>query len=311
MNNIILDIRNVSKKIGHQTIVKDLNLQVKRGEVFGFLGPNGAGKTTTIKMIVGLNNMTEGDIFINDYSIKDEFISAISEVGAIIENPDLYQNLTGLENLKQFSRMYGNIKSEIIDEVIQMLHLEKYINQNVKTYSLGMKQRLGIAQALLHKPKLIILDEPTNGLDPQGIHELRNIIKNLSKEKEITIFISSHNLTEIEHICDRYALIKNGVLIGVEQISNDENKKATFVFELEKNDILKARSIISKNFDQMNPKIAFHNNKMFVEVSDRKEIAFLNKQLILSDINIISIYENHITLEEKFLDKIDGANERC
>lgn len=311
MNNIILDIRNVSKKIGHQTIVKDLNLQVKRGEVFGFLGPNGAGKTTTIKMIVGLNNMTEGDIFINDYSIKNEFISAISEVGAIIENPDLYQNLTGLENLKQFSRMYGNIKSEIIDEVIQILHLEKYINQNVKTYSLGMKQRLGIAQALLHKPKLIILDEPTNGLDPQGIHELRNIIKNLSKEKEITIFISSHNLTEIEHICDRYALIKNGVLIGVEQISNDENKKATFVFELEKNDILKARSIISKNFDQMNPKIAFHNNKMFVEVSDRKEIAFLNKQLILSDINIISIYENHITLEEKFLDKIDGANERC
>ncbi|MGV3293958.1 ABC transporter ATP-binding protein [Streptococcus pluranimalium] len=311
MNNIILDIRNVSKKIGHQTIVKDLNLQVKRGEVFGFLGPNGAGKTTTIKMIVGLNNMTEGDIFINDYSIKNEFISAISEVGAIIENPDLYKNLTGLENLKQFSRMYGNIKSEIIDEVIQILHLEKYINQNVKTYSLGMKQRLGIAQALLHKPKLIILDEPTNGLDPQGIHELRNIIKNLSKEKEITIFISSHNLTEIEHICDRYALIKNGVLIGVEQISNDENKKATFVFELEKNDILKARSIISKNFDQMNPKIAFHNNKMFVEVSDRKEIAFINKQLILSDINIISIYENHITLEEKFLDKIDGANERC
>lgn len=311
MNNIILDIRNVSKKIGHQTIIKDLNLQVKRGEVFGFLGPNGAGKTTTIKMIVGLNNMTEGDIFINDYSIKNEFISAISEVGAIIENPDLYKNLTGLENLKQFSRMYGNIKSEIIDEVIHILHLEKYINQNVKTYSLGMKQRLGIAQALLHKPKLIILDEPTNGLDPQGIHELRNIIKNLSKEKEITIFISSHNLTEIEHICDRYALIKNGVLIGVEQISNDENKKATFVFELEKNDILKARSIISKNFDQMNPKIAFHNNKMFVEVSDRKEIAFLNKQLILSDINIISIYENHITLEEKFLDKIDGANERC
>ena len=311
MNNIILDIRNVSKKIGHQTIIKDLNLQVKRGEVFGFLGPNGAGKTTTIKMIVGLNNMTEGDIFINNYSIKNEFISAISEVGAIIENPDLYKNLTGLENLKQFSRMYGNIKSEIIDEVIHILHLEKYINQNVKTYSLGMKQRLGIAQALLHKPKLIILDEPTNGLDPQGIHELRNIIKNLSKEKEITIFISSHNLTEIEHICDRYALIKNGVLIGVEQISNDENKKATFVFELEKNDILKARSIISKNFDQMNPKIAFHNNKMFVEVSDRKEIAFLNKQLILSDINIISIYENHITLEEKFLDKIDGANERC
>lgn len=155
-----------------------MNSQVKRGEVFGFLGPNGAGKTTTIKMIVGLNNMTEGGIFINVYSIKNEFISAISEVGAIIENPDLYKNLTGLENLKQFSRMYGNIKSEIIDEVIQILHLEKYINQNVKTYSLGMKQRLGIAQALLHKPKLIILDEPTNGLDPQGIHELRNIIKN-------------------------------------------------------------------------------------------------------------------------------------
>lgn len=178
MNNIILDIRNVSKKIGHQTIVKDLNLQVKRGEVFGFLGPNGTGKTNTIKMIVGLNNMTEGDIFINVYSIKNEFISAISEVGAIIENPDLYKNLTGLENLKQFSRMYGNIKSEIIDEVIHILHLEKYINQNVKTYSLGMKQRLGIGQSLLHKAKLIILDEPTNSLDPQGIHELRNIIKN-------------------------------------------------------------------------------------------------------------------------------------
>lgn len=167
----ILSVRDVKKVIGKKTIVENISFDVKQGEVFGFLGPNGAGKTTTIRMLVGLIKETEGTISIGGYSIKENFREAMRQIGSIVENPELYTYLTGWENLKQFARMLGGISDERIIEIAHMVHLDERIHDKVKTYSLGMKQRLGIAQALLGNPKLLILDEPTNGLDPAGIRE--------------------------------------------------------------------------------------------------------------------------------------------
>ncbi len=171
----ILSVRDVKKVIGKKTLVENISFDVKQGEVFGFLGPNGAGKTTTIRMLVGLIKATEGTISIGGYSIKENFREAMRQIGSIVENPELYTYLTGWENLKQFARMLGDISDERIIEIAEMVHLDERIHDKVKTYSLGMKQRLGIAQALLGNPKLLILDEPTNGLDPAGIRELRNL----------------------------------------------------------------------------------------------------------------------------------------
>lgn len=199
----ILSVRDVKKVIGKKTIVENISFDVKQGEVFGFLGPNGAGKTTTIRMLVGLIKETEGTISIGGYSIKENFREAMRQIGSIVENPELYTYLTGWENLKQFARMLGGISDERIIEIAHMVHLDERIHDKVKTYSLGMKQRLGIAQALLGNPKLLILDEPTNGLDPAGIRELREFIHKLVKEENMSVFISSHLLSEVQMICDR------------------------------------------------------------------------------------------------------------
>ena len=171
----VVEIQNVSKVIKGKTIIDSLSFEVNRGEVFGFLGPNGAGKTTTIRMIVGLIGMTSGDIKISGYSVKNDFEKAVRHVGAIVENPEMYKFLSGYENLVHFARMSKGIKKEKIDEAVQLVGLTDRIHDKVKTYSLGMRQRLGLAQSLLHDPKVLILDEPTNGLDPAGIREIEII----------------------------------------------------------------------------------------------------------------------------------------
>lgn len=214
----ILSVRDVKKVIGKKTIVENISFDVKQGEVFGFLGPNGAGKTTTIRMLVGLIKETEGTISIGGYSIKENFREAMRQIGSIVENPELYTYLTGWENLKQFARMLGGISDERIIEIAHMVHLDERIHDKVKTYSLGMKQRLGIAQALLGNPKLLILDEPTNGLDPAGIRELREFIHKLVKEENMSVFISSHLLSEVQMICDRVAIIHKGKMITVAKV---------------------------------------------------------------------------------------------
>lgn len=162
----IVQIKNLSKKIGKKNIINQLSFEVPRGEVFGFLGPNGAGKTTTIRMMVGLMSITEGVVLINGKSIATNFEEAIAHVGAIIENPEMYKYLTGYQNLVHFARMSQRVTRSRIDEVVKLVALENRIHPKVKTYSLGMRQRLGVTQAILHKPSLLILDEPTNGLDP-------------------------------------------------------------------------------------------------------------------------------------------------
>ncbi|MCY9692823.1 ABC transporter ATP-binding protein [Paenibacillus alginolyticus] len=214
----IVKIDQITKRIGSKTIIDKLSFEVPRGEVFGFLGPNGAGKTTTIRMMVGLMSITEGDIRIGDYSIRTHFEQAIRHVGAIVENPEMYKFLSGYHNLVHYARMFPGIEEDRIQEVIDLVGMENRIHDKVKTYSLGMRQRLGIAQALLHKPSVLILDEPTNGLDPAGIRELRDHLRKLTREDGISVIVSSHLLSEMELMCDRVAIIQNGKLVDVRLI---------------------------------------------------------------------------------------------
>ncbi|TXK89538.1 ABC transporter ATP-binding protein, partial [Parageobacillus sp. SY1] len=216
--NPLLQLKNVRKDIGKKTIIHDLSLEVFPGEVFGFLGPNGAGKTTTIRMIVGLMGITSGEVLINGISIQKDFEKAIQHVGAIVENPEMYKFLTGYQNLLHYARMAKGVTKERIDEVVKLVGLEKRIHDKVKTYSLGMRQRLGLAQALLHRPSLLILDEPTNGLDPAGIREIRDYLRKLAKEEGLGIIVSSHLLSEMEMMCDRFAIIQHGRLVGIESV---------------------------------------------------------------------------------------------
>ncbi|MBB3130172.1 ABC-2 type transport system ATP-binding protein [Paenibacillus rhizosphaerae] len=215
----VLSLQGVSKRIGSKWIVSQLSFDVHKGEVVGLLGPNGAGKTTTIRMIAGLIGMTEGDVLVRGSSIRSDWKRAIRHIGAIIENPEFYPYMTGCDNLKQYQRMNPWISRERIDEVVRLVGLEQAMKKKVKAYSLGMRQRLGIAQALLHEPSVLILDEPTNGLDPAGIREMRDYLKNIAREEGISILVSSHLLLEMEQLCSRVVVIQDGKLVTVRSIN--------------------------------------------------------------------------------------------
>ena len=214
---IVLEIKGVKKKLGKREIIKGIDLSVEEGEIFGFLGPNGAGKTTTIRMLVGLIAPNEGDISICGYNVQKEKEKALKNVGAVVENPELYKYLSGRENLMQIARIRGVYKEEI-QKLIETVGLKDRIDDKVRKYSLGMKQRLGLAAALIGDPKLLILDEPTNGLDPSGIMDFREVVKKAAKERGMSVFISSHILSEIQTLCDRVAFINDGVIKSVENI---------------------------------------------------------------------------------------------
>ena len=213
----ILVCENLKKQVKRKVIIENISFSVDKGEIVGLIGPNGAGKTTIIKSILGLINLTEGKVTINGYDIKKNFVKAIEKVGAIVENPDSYMYLSGYDNLKITANNYKGITKSRIDEVAKIVGLENRIKDKVSTYSLGMRQRLGIAEAIINNPELLILDEPTNGLDVEGIIEIRNLIKKLSHQG-IAIIISSHNLTEIDNLCNRIIAIKNGKMIVDETI---------------------------------------------------------------------------------------------
>ncbi|KEQ26034.1 ABC transporter ATP-binding protein [Paenibacillus tyrfis] len=217
--DIVLAVDNVKKTISKRLIIKGISFEVRAGEIFGFLGPNGSGKTTTIRMLVDLIKPTEGSIRICGYDVHKEHNEALQYVGCIVENPELYSYLSGWENLEHFARMLPGVGEKRIREVVDIVGMDARIHDKVKTYSLGMRQRLGIAQALLNDPKLLILDEPTNGLDPQGIKELREFIRQLA-ETGLSLFISSHLLSEIQQMCDRVAIISHGEVITVGEVSS-------------------------------------------------------------------------------------------
>ena len=218
----VLKCANLKKQIKSKVIVEDISFSINTGDVVGFIGPNGAGKTTVIKLILGLMRLSSGNVKINGYDIRNDFVRAIEKVGAIVESPDLYLYLSGYDNLKITANYYKNITKNRINEVIKIIGLEKQIKDKVSTYSLGMKQRLAIGEAIINKPNLLILDEPTNGLDVEGIIEMRKLIKGLSQQG-IAILISSHNLTEIDNLCNKIIVIKNGKIIVNEAIEQFKN----------------------------------------------------------------------------------------
>lgn len=209
----VLEVKNLTKKFGKRVILDQVSVTLEEGEVVGLVGPNGAGKSTFIKSILGLYNIDEGDVKICGFDVYKQHRDALSKVGCIVENPDMYQNISGRKNLKICALMNDLPKNTDIDSVVHLVRMESRIDDKVKTYSLGMKQRLGLASALLNHPKLLILDEPINGLDPQGIMELRQIVRNLSKKDIMTVLISSHILAEIEQMCDRIIMIDQGKIV--------------------------------------------------------------------------------------------------
>jgi ABC-2 type transport system ATP-binding protein len=227
MNQTVLETLNLTKSFGATKVVDDLNLQVESGDIFGFLGPNGSGKTTTIRLVLHLIHPHSGRVFINGHDVHTDFLSAISQVGAIVETPQFYTYLSGRDNLQHMANLIPNLPKSRVEEVLEIVGMSKRANDKVKTYSLGMKQRLGIARALLNNPKLVILDEPTNGLDPQGLIEVREMIARLAAEQQITFFISTHLLHEVEHICNKVAVLQRGKLLTqgkVADLLNTENE---------------------------------------------------------------------------------------
>ena len=250
MSETILKCENLCKHFGKKKILDRVSLEVKQGDILGFIGPNGAGKTTTIKLILGLQSIDSGTVKINGYDIQKDFEKAIEKVGTIVENPDLYMYLSGYDNLKLIANLYKNVDKKRIDEVVKLVKLEQRIKDKVSKYSLGMRQRLGIAQALLHKPNLLILDEPTNGLDPEGIKELRDLIKDLAKKENMAIVISSHNLAELESFCNKVTIIKNGKVVETSTINEVKKVEQSYIIELD--NLENVEQILEKSIEKVN-----------------------------------------------------------
>ena len=296
----ILKCENLKKQVKNKVIVENISFSMNKGDVVGFIGPNGAGKTTTIKLILGLIKLTEGKVYIDGYDIQKNFIKAMEKVGAIVETPDLYMYLNGYDNLKLTANNYKSITKKRINEVIKMVGLENRIKDKVSTYSLGMRQRLGIAEAIINNPELLILDEPTNGLDVEGTIEIRNLIKELSKEG-IAILISSHNLTEIDNLCNRIIVIKNGRIITNDTIDNFKtfSNETTYVLELDHLDNLD-QVILNYKYEIVS------KNKIRVYIS-KEEMAKLMESLIKNKYQIYSMQEEKLTSEQAFMKKV-GEN---
>lgn len=293
-----MKVENVQKILDGTEIIHHLSFEVQEGEIYGFLGPNGSGKTTTIRMMTGLISMTEGDITVCGYSIRTEREKALENIGAIVENPELYEYMTGWQNLKHFANMaLTPIHKERISEMVKLVDLEHAIHKKVKTYSLGMKQRLGIAQALLHQPKILILDEPTNGLDPAGIRQIRNYLQRLAKEENIAILVSSHLLSEIELMCDRVVIIKQGKLAQTYNLHEQAKRDETILVAFEINPAQKANDIL-KGKVQGN----------IIEVSlTKEEVPQLIKRLVAADVLVYAVTIQNKTLEDAFIAITEGG----
>jgi ABC-2 type transport system ATP-binding protein len=299
----IVQIKNLKKQIGKTTLIHGISLDLYPGEVFGFLGPNGAGKTTTIRMLVGLMKITEGEVIINGYNIQKNFEKAISHVGGIIENPEMYKYLSGYDNLIHYARMIPTIKKEKMDEIIKLVGLEKRIHEKVRTYSLGMRQRLGLAQALLHSPSLLILDEPTNGLDPAGIREIRTYIRKIAREENITVFVSSHLLAEMQLMCDRIGIIHHGKLISVEEVQDMVDNVQQLSVHFEITPLEKALAAMKEHYSEVNT--AIKDEKVVLSI-DEKEIPIYTKFFVEQGLEVFGIYRERKTLEDKFLEITGG-----
>jgi ABC transporter related len=289
----VLEVKNINKFFGKKQILKDISFDIEEGEILGFVGPNGSGKTTTIKIILGLQKASSGEVYINGKNIKENFENAIIKVGAIVESPDMYMYLSGLDNLKLVANYY-NISHDKIDSIVEFVGLKDRIKDTVSKYSLGMRQRLGIAQAILNKPNLLIVDEPTNGLDPSGIIEFRKMLKELAKKEKMSIFISSHNLAEIENICDKVLLINEGEIVSLD-VLHEKNDKDKYKLELNSTKKLENKKnieIIDENF------INYYGEK--------EDISKFIEFLVSKKIKIYSVVKDKESLEDIFIKKTGG-----
>ena len=300
MTENAMELVDVRKSIGSKEIIKGLTFSIKKGEVFGFIGPNGAGKTTTIRMMVGLMKLSSGEIRIDGKSIVSEYKDAARKIGAIVENPELYPFMTGWQNLVHFARMNKGVTNERIKEVVELVGLEKAVKEKVGKYSLGMRQRIGIAQALLHRPSVLILDEPTNGLDPTGIREMRQHIRKLAEEENVAVIISSHLLSEIELMCDRVGMIQNGKMVAVQSVRDAEKPDTPALQDviLEAQPIEKSRSLLYAH-----SKIeAKAEGDLLRFQCEKDKIPELVAYLAGENIAIYQVGAGKATLEEKFFD---------
>lgn len=301
----VIRLRNVTKRVGSKTIIDNLTFDVPQGEIFGFLGPNGAGKTTTIRMMVGLMSITKGEILIKGKNIKSEFEQAIRHVGAIVENPEMYKFLSGYLNLVHYARMVPGVTKDRIDEVVKLVKLENRIHDKVKKYSLGMRQRLGVAQALLHRPSLLILDEPTNGLDPAGIRELRDYLRYLTRTEGITVIVSSHLLSEMELMCDRVAILQQGKLVDVKLIKDfisSTDKEQTYLIEA-----LPAEQALNAIMKMDGVREVKAVPEGVEVVAEREQIPDILADLMRMNIRIYSVQEQRQSLEDRFLEMTGGG----
>ncbi|WP_017414995.1 ABC transporter ATP-binding protein [Clostridium tunisiense] len=299
----VLEVNNVYKKLGKREIIKGISFSIKEGEIFGFLGPNGAGKTTTIRMLVGLIAADKGNISICDNSIGTNRVKALSNVGAVVENPEMYTYLTGRQNLNMIADI-KKIPRKNVDEIIDLVNLTGRIDDKVGKYSLGMKQRLGLASALLSKPKLLILDEPTNGLDPTGIIDFREIVKKAVKETNAAVLISSHILSEVQQLCDTVAFINHGEIKAIESIADGNVNNQTETLTIVVGDSSKATAAL-QNIKMVRGCSALDNT--FTVVTDKNSSPEVIKALVGENIDIYEVYKKHNGLEQRYMELVEGG----
>lgn len=302
--SIILDYQHVTKRFGKMTVVNDVSFQIREGEIYGLIGPNGAGKTTVIKTIVGHLRPSAGSIKISSYDVQKEFTDAIDFVGAIVEYPMHYEYMTGYRNLSLTANMYPEVTKERIDEVIDIVGLKSRIHEPVRKYSLGMRQRLALAQSILNYPQLLILDEPMNGLDPLGMMDLRNLLKSLAASG-MSILISSHILEEMDQMCDRIGILSHGYLIAERDMEEFHHSK-TPVYEACVTEGEKAVSVLREEFGE-ELTIQEKGEGVLELSSDSITAQQINRALILGDVDVTEIHEKKQSLEELYLQLTGGA----
>ncbi|MFC6335023.1 ABC transporter ATP-binding protein [Paenibacillus septentrionalis] len=302
-NDVVLQLDSVTKKVGKQIIVDQLSFEVRQGEIVGLLGPNGAGKTTTIRMIVGLIGMTSGEVLIKGHSIRSSFSQAITHVGAIVENPEFYAYMTGWDNLKQYQRMTAGITEARMKQIVEVVGLSEAMNKRVKSYSLGMRQRLGIAQALMHSPSILILDEPTNGLDPAGIREMRDYLKRIAQEEGIAILVSSHLLSEMELMCSRVVIIQQGKFIREQLLGSahiDQNSHEAQSLLIRVNELQQARLVLDKMESIQYIAMNDLTNELEISCTDEALAQYVH-ELSKQKIAVYRIVDVKRSLEDEFL----------
>ena len=303
MERYVIETRDITKVYGEQTVVNKVNLHVQKGRIYGLLGRNGAGKTTIMKMILGLTAITSGEVDVFGKNIKGNERRIYPRIGAIIETPGFYPNLTGTENLEIFAKLRGTAQPNAVKEALDVVGLPYRDKKLFSKYSLGMKQRLGIANAILHDPELLILDEPTNGLDPIGIAEMRNFILSLSKERGKTILISSHILSEIAMLADDIGIIHGGVLLEESRFAALERKNRKYI-QIQVSDPKRATLVLEQQFGLRQYEI---EDDACIRLYDTDaDIAAINKALMLENIAVISSQMCNDSLEDYFK-KVTGG----